>query len=265
MFLLGLILFRTLCFLNLDVYFLFQIRKVFSYYVSKYDFCPCLFSPHIPVMWMLLFQKSLKLSSFLFILFFFMLIFSDLHYSIFNSLINSRISFSLLLIPSSVFFISVIVFFISVFFFIFSNSLLKSFKFSLCSSKVIWLSLWLLPWTLPQVSCLTPLHLVLLGFLSCSFICKIVLWHLILPNLVVLFYVSDRFVTSLDLGEAAFCRSHPITVAVLSPLVTRAVFSTCAQYVGSVGPSVLVDWLLWAVWYACLGWLVARSCLVWRL
>ena len=40
--LLGLILFGTLCFLDLDVCFLPQVREVFSYYLFKYSLCPFL-------------------------------------------------------------------------------------------------------------------------------------------------------------------------------------------------------------------------------
>ena len=35
-----LILFWTMCFLDLDVSFLFQVRAVFSYYIIKYVLCP---------------------------------------------------------------------------------------------------------------------------------------------------------------------------------------------------------------------------------
>ena len=62
---------NSLCFLNLDVCSLSQVREVFSYYVFKYVLCLFLSSPSwIPIMWMLvqlmLSQWSLKLSSFLF-------------------------------------------------------------------------------------------------------------------------------------------------------------------------------------------------------
>ena len=62
-----------LCFLDLDDYFLFHVREVFSYYLFKY-FLGSLFSlsspSGTPIMWMLvdlmLFQRSLSLSSFFF-------------------------------------------------------------------------------------------------------------------------------------------------------------------------------------------------------
>ena len=71
-----------------------------------------------------------------FLKFFFLFLFSlgDLHYS-FSLLTCSSVSSNLLLIPSSVFFISVIAFLSSVlFYFIFSNSLLN---FSQCSSILL--------------------------------------------------------------------------------------------------------------------------------
>ena len=73
----GLILFGTLCFLDLDVYFLSHVREVFSYYGFKYFSAPfsLSFPSVIPRMRMLvhfiLSQRSLKLSSFLFILYYF--------------------------------------------------------------------------------------------------------------------------------------------------------------------------------------------------
>ena len=36
----GLIQFGTVCFLELDVCFFFQVREVFSYYAFTYVFCP---------------------------------------------------------------------------------------------------------------------------------------------------------------------------------------------------------------------------------
>ena len=71
----GLIMFGTLCFLDLDACFFSQIREVFSYYVFKYVLCPFLslfafWDPfYVSVTTLMFSQKSLKLSSFLFILF----------------------------------------------------------------------------------------------------------------------------------------------------------------------------------------------------
>lgn len=72
-----LILFRTLCFLAMDVCFLYQMREVFSYYFFEYIPSP-LISLFLgtPTMWMLVymifFQRSLKLFSFLLSFFFFL-------------------------------------------------------------------------------------------------------------------------------------------------------------------------------------------------
>ena len=73
-FLLGFILPGTMHFLDLVDYFLFHVREVFSYYFFKYFLGSFLSSPSgTPIMWMLahlmLSQRSLRLSSFLFILF----------------------------------------------------------------------------------------------------------------------------------------------------------------------------------------------------
>ena len=40
----GLTLFETLCFLDLDIWVLFQVREIFSYYVSKHVLYPLSFS-----------------------------------------------------------------------------------------------------------------------------------------------------------------------------------------------------------------------------
>ena len=131
----GLILYETLCFLDLGDCFLSHVKEVFSYNVVKYFLRPFLFffSPGTPIMrtlvHLILSQRPLKLSSFLFILFSLscsMAVISTTLSS--SSLIRSSASFILLLILSSVFFISVTVFFKFVWlFFIFSNSLLKTF------------------------------------------------------------------------------------------------------------------------------------------
>ena len=64
----------TLCFLDLADYFLSHVREVFSYYLFKYFLRSFLSSPSgTPTMWILvhlmLSQRSLRLSSFPFILF----------------------------------------------------------------------------------------------------------------------------------------------------------------------------------------------------
>ena len=85
---------------------------------------------------LMLSQRSLKLSSFLFIpfLLFFLFISTTLSCS---SPIYSSVLSDLLLISSSVFFISVIVFCISVWFFMLSNSLLNTSNFSFSTSNFL--------------------------------------------------------------------------------------------------------------------------------
>ena len=71
----GSIIYGTLHFLALDEYFLSQIREVFNYYIFKYVLSPFLFPSGTLMMWILaclmLFQRFLKMSSFLFIFFFY--------------------------------------------------------------------------------------------------------------------------------------------------------------------------------------------------
>ena len=110
----------------------------------------------------LVYQGSLKMSSFLYILFLFSG--SDFHCCL--PAHKSIPLYSLLLIPSIVFFSSHIVFISIWFFLIVSNSLLKTFYF--CSlhwlfSQVLSSSLWSLQWTLSS------LYLVLQGFYLESF------------------------------------------------------------------------------------------------
>ena len=111
-FFLGFILYGILCFLDLSEHFLSQVREVFGYNLFKYFLG--FFSP---IMWMLvqliLSQRSLRLSSFLFILFFFILFCgSDLHHSVVQLTYYSFFSWGILvMIPSSVFSISIILFF----------------------------------------------------------------------------------------------------------------------------------------------------------
>ena len=86
-----------------------QIREVFGCYLFKYFFGPFLSSPSgTIIVWILvclmLSQRSLKLSSFLFILIsFFLFSISDFNDCSSGSLTHSSESFNLLLIPSSAF------------------------------------------------------------------------------------------------------------------------------------------------------------------
>ena len=89
MFLLVFILPGTLCFLDSANYFLSHVWEVFSYYLFKYFLRSFLsfFSFWNPIMKMLVclmfFQRSLRPSSFLFILFFYILFCgSDFHHSV---------------------------------------------------------------------------------------------------------------------------------------------------------------------------------------
>lgn len=124
-----LILFRTLCFLAMDVCFLYQMREVFSYYFFEYIPSP-LISLFLgtPTMWMLVymifFQRSLKLFSFL--LSFFFPVWPDFSITMSSSLlIHSYISSNILLVSSRVLFISVIIFFSIWFFYTFSKPVRK--------------------------------------------------------------------------------------------------------------------------------------------
>ena len=134
-FLLGLILYRTLCFLELSVSFPMLEKGSAIIYSKIFSVPSSLYYPSgTPIMQTLvpltLSQGSLKPSSFHYLFF---LLFHGSDFSILssNSLICSSVSCILLLIPSTLFFISVIIFFDSVWlFFIFSNSLLKTFVIS---------------------------------------------------------------------------------------------------------------------------------------
>ena len=111
-FLLGLTLLRTVCFLSFVDYFLSHVREVFSYYFFKYFLRSFPSSSGTLIMRMLanltFSQRSLRLPSFLFTLF---SIFCSVAviYTILSSrsFIISSASVILLLIPSSVLFISV--------------------------------------------------------------------------------------------------------------------------------------------------------------
>ena len=91
-----------------------------------------------------------------------------------SSVIYSSVSLSLLLIPSSVFSMSLIIFFIClVVLYIFPLLKKKILTFLPCSSSLLLLSSLIiftpLPWTLSWVNCLSPPHLVLVpSFGTCS-------------------------------------------------------------------------------------------------
>ena len=72
-------------------------------------------------------------------------------------------------------------------------------------------------------------------------------------NCYLYFYVYDRLVTFLDLGEVAFCRRHPIDLTVHSPLITQAICSRVSLKRAAWG---LLSWQtdyvgsVWSVWLA---------------
>ena len=113
---LGLSCWESLCFLDLIDYFLSRVREVFNYNLFKYFLSPFLFlffsgTPIIRLLVrLMLSQRSLRLSSILFILFSLFccaVLISTILSS--RSLIRSSASVILLLIPSREFLISVIV------------------------------------------------------------------------------------------------------------------------------------------------------------
>ena len=123
-----------------------------------------------------------------------------------NLLIYSSVLSNLLLIPSSVFLISVILFFCSVWlFFLFSNfHCAYPFFF-----QVHWASFCSLPRTLHRIDCLSPLCLVLLGFYIIPFLGTyffVISFYLILC---VYLYVLGRMHMFSDLAEVALCRRCP--------------------------------------------------------
>ena len=124
----GLTLFETLCFLRLDVCFLSQLRKVFSY-VFKYVLC--LFCSFISIWYpcnknvSLLGVVSEVCQTALSFYSFFLLSSHDFHYSVFQ-LSDPFVSMNLLLIQSSIFHFSccfLYLYLVNVFF------LLKTFNF----------------------------------------------------------------------------------------------------------------------------------------
>lgn len=127
-------------------------------------------------------------------------------------LIHSSESLSPLLIPSIVSFISVIAFFNSVsLFFVFSNSFLKVYNFLLSASVL--LPSPLIVFTIITLNCFLgrlPTSTSLscsYEVLSCSFVSNIFLCHLILSQVLFVFYVCGRLVTFLDFGEVFLCKT----------------------------------------------------------
>ena len=75
------------------------------------------------------------------------------------------------------------------------------------------------------------------------------LFCLILPKLLLVFYVSGRLVVFSSLRAVVFCRRHPTVPAVHTPLIAQAV---CSGGSRRAAPSVVLS-KLWAVWEAWLA------------
>ena len=170
----------SLHFLDLGAYFLSHVREVFDYNLFKYFLVSFLslfffwdpYNANVALTVLMLSQRSPRLSSFLFIpfsLFCSATVNSTILSSV--SLIYSSASGILLLIPSSIFFMSIIVLFISVFlFFNSSRSLLNISCIFLIFASILFLRSWIL-FTIIILNSflegyLSPLHLVVFwGFI----------------------------------------------------------------------------------------------------
>ena len=257
-FLCGLILYGTLCtswtWVTLSSSRLGRFSAIISSNIFSSPLSLSLSPPSgTPIMQMLvhlmLSQRALKLSPF----FFFFCSDSVISTNLSSSfVICFSVSSDLLLIPYSVFYISVIVC-SSLWFFLymFLNSLLRTFNSSLCSSSLFPSSLNIFmiitPWTLYWVDCLSPLYFVLAFYLVplfgtyfsvasfvliCCFYSYLFGWLVIFPNL----------------GDVAFLEYVLYVPAAHSSLITRAMCSRGAPYEGCLGPSLVACWLLWVVW-----------------
>ena len=202
-------------------------------------------------MWMLvclmLSQRSLKLSSFLFTLFSF---FCSV------SVISTTLSSSL---PNCFSHIIYCWFFLMYFYLIYCVldlclvllyifSLLKTSNFSLCSFILLLSSLNIfmiitlnsLLGRLPVSTSLSSSSRIYIfssfgTYSSVALFCRICCFY---------FYVFGKLVVFPDLWEVAFCRRCPMCPSITHPLVTQAVCSREAPSVSCVGPSVLVGSLL---------------------
>ena len=179
----------SLCFLDLIDYFLSHVREVFDYNLFKCFLRPFLFFFWDPynrmLVCLMLSQKSLRLSSILFILyslFCLVAVISTILSS--NSLIRSSASVILLLIPSSVFLISVIVLFITVYLFFSSSRSLLNIS---CIFSILFLRFWII-FTIITLTFFGRLpisssFILSCGFLPYCFVCNIFLCLLILSDL----------------------------------------------------------------------------------
>ena len=186
---------NSLCLLDLIDYFFSHVREVCEYILCEYFLRPFPFSSSSGtciirmLVRLMLSQRSLRQSSILFIL---LSLFCSLAVIStilsFSSLIHSSPSVILLLIPSSVFLISVIVLFITDFW-----SLLNvSFIFSILFRRS-WIIFIIIP--LNSFSDSLPISSSFIWscrILPCSFACCIFLCHFILSNLLCLWSSFDR-------------------------------------------------------------------------
>lgn len=177
---LGIKLYRTLCFLDLSEHFLSHVREISGYYLFTGPFSLFTFwDPYnVNILGFNVWEVA-RLPSFNY--FFFILFHGgDFHQCVFL-LICSSVSHVLLLIPSGTFFISVIALFIC-----FLN-LLALFETFIVSSQSLppfffcyLVSVLLSPLCiLFHIDCLSPIHLVVLRFLFCSFVWDILLCSVI--------------------------------------------------------------------------------------
>ena len=191
MLLLGFMLYGTLCSYWTWVRVSFPILEKFSAYNLNYFLGPFVsFPSETPIRWMLvclmLSQRFLRLSSFLFIVFSLFCSTAVIsNHLFFRSLIHSSASFILLLIPSSVFFFHFIYCIVYLILFVFQIfSLLKfSSIFSVCESILLrsWIIFTVI--ALNSFSSRLPISTSLSsGVLFRSFIWNILLCYLILSN-----------------------------------------------------------------------------------
>ena len=175
--------------------FLLMLGTFFSYYLFKYSSSP--FSFLTPsgstrgtvqmLVHLMLFQMSLRLSSFLFIFLCFFYSATVISISLSSSsLIHFSASFILILIPSSVFFISIIAFFICLFCKTSGFLLNISCIFFICD-PILFLRSWIIftfiLWVIFLADCLYPLLLIfLMEFYLVVFLWDKFLCHLILSN-----------------------------------------------------------------------------------
>lgn len=169
-----------------------------------------------------MFQRSLKLSSFkkFFLIFFLLFWLGDFYYRVFHIADCSSISFNLLLILFSIFFISVLVVFLKVYCFLYFLSLFWMSYWIPPFFSPVWLaSLWLFLWTL---------YLFFFFFspfsevLCCLFIWKELISSSFCLTFCVSFYVLGTSAISPSFERMTFCRKCFVGPSGAIPLVTGA-------------------------------------------